>query len=266
MRPTVTPPGGVPLLTVDAVTIFPDYLVTPWRLALLGKARADGLLDLRVHDLRDYTIDKHRTVDDSPAGGGPGMVMSPEPWARALDELLEAPPRRADGISHVPTVLVPSPGGRRLNQQWAAELATAGWLLFTCGRYEGIDQRLLDEYAQRTQARGGHLIELSVGDYVLGGGEVAALVVVEAVARLLPGVLGNAESVIDDSFGADGRSGLLEAPVYTKPASWRGRDVPAVLLSGDHGAVARWRVDRAMERTRRQRPDLLERTDQRGGT
>jgi tRNA (guanine37-N1)-methyltransferase len=231
-------------LTVDVVTIFPDYLV-PLRQSLVGKAIDRGQLALRVHDLRTWTDDVHRTVDDTPYGGGPGMVMRPEPWGRALDAIAAAPDGRA------PRLIVPSPAGRRFSQPLAAELATEPWLVFACGRYEGIDHRVLEHAAQRMRVD-----EISLGDYVLAGGEAAVLVIVEAVARLLPGVLGNARSAVDDSFAA-GPAGLLEAPVYTKPASWRGLDVPPVLLSGNHAAIARWRAEQSITRTRQRRPDLL---------
>jgi tRNA (guanine37-N1)-methyltransferase len=230
-------------MRIDVVTIFPDYLA-PLRQSLLGKAIERGQLDLAVHDLRQWTDDIHRTVDDTPYGGGPGMVMRPEPWGRALDEL--AP---AGGAQ--PRLIVPTPAGRPFRQADAARLAAEPWLLFACGRYEGIDARVVDYAAQRMSVE-----EISLGDYVLSGGEAAVLVIVEAVCRLLPGVLGNAESAADDSFGV-GPGGLLEAPAYTKPASWRGLDVPAVLLSGNHGAIAKWRVERSRERTARYRPDLL---------
>jgi tRNA (guanine37-N1)-methyltransferase len=230
-------------MRIDVVTIFPDYLA-PLRQSLLGKAIERGQLDLAVHDLRQWTDDIHRTVDDTPYGGGPGMVMRPEPWGRALDEL--AP---AGGAQ--PRLIVPTPAGRPFRQADAARLAAEPWLLFACGRYEGIDARVVDYAAQRMSVE-----EISLGDYVLSGGEAAVLVIVEAVCRLLPGVLGNAESAADDSFGV-GPGGLLEAPAYTKPASWRGLDVPAVLLSGNHGAIAKWRAERSRERTARYRPDLL---------
>ena len=232
-------------MRIDVVTIFPDYLA-PLGLSLPGKAQSAGLLDVHVHDLRRWTHDRHHTVDDTPYGGGAGMVMRPEPWGEALDELL------APGVPDAPggTVLVvPTPSGERFTQQVAAQLATAGRLVFACGRYEGIDQRVLDEAAGRTTVR-----ELSVGDYVLNGGEVAALTVVEAVVRLLPGFLGNPESLTEESHGEDG---LLEYPVYTKPASWRGHDVPDVLLSGDHARISRWRHEQAVRRTAERRPDLV---------
>jgi tRNA (guanine37-N1)-methyltransferase len=228
---------------LDVVTIFPDYLA-PLHESLLGKAVAREQVQLAVHDLRRWTDDLHRTVDDSPYGGGPGMVMTAEPWGRALDEL--APP---DGPQ--PRLILPGPTGRRFSQAVAAELATEPWLLFGCGRYEGIDARVAEYAAGRMVVD-----EISLGDYVLAGGEAAVLVIVEAVTRLLPGVLGNVCSAVDDSFSS-GAAGLLEAPAYTKPASWRGLDVPPVLLSGNHGAIAEWRTQRSRERTAHRRPDLL---------
>jgi tRNA (guanine37-N1)-methyltransferase len=231
---------------VDVVTIFPEYLA-PLRLSLIGRAVDDGLIDLRVHDLRTWTSDRHRTVDDSPYGGGPGMLMRPEPWGDALGAVVGEP-----GAEPRPRVIVPTPGGTPFTQALAHELAAEPWLVFACGRYEGIDQRVLDEAASR-----GRVTEVSLGDYVLNGGEVAVLAMVEAVARLLPGVIGNAESLVEESHSA----GLLEAPGYTKPATWRGRDVPDVLVSGDHARIARWRRDESLRRTAARRPDLLELLD-----
>jgi tRNA (guanine37-N1)-methyltransferase len=231
-------------LRVDVVTIFPDYLA-PLRQSLLGRAIARGQVEVTVHDLRRWTDDVHRTVDDSPYGGGPGMVMLPEPWGRALDEI--AP---AQGPAQ-PLLVVPTPAGRPFTQAVAAEYARQPWLLFACGRYEGIDARVVEYAAQRMEVD-----EVSLGDYVLAGGEAATLVIVEAVGRLLPGVLGNTQSAVDDSFAA-GPDGLLEGPVYTKPASWRGLDVPSVLLSGNHGEIARWRAEQSRRRTAHRRPDLL---------
>ncbi len=233
-------------MLVDVVTIFPDYLA-PLSVSLLGKARERGLLDVRIHDLRTWTDDVHRTVDDAPYGGGPGMVMTPGPWGDALDAVLAA-----GGPADRPVLLVPSPAGLLFSQSLAAGLAAEPWLVFACGRYEGIDARVLVDAAERFR-----VVEVSLGDYVLGGGEVAVLVVVEAVARLLPGVLGNAASHRDDSFAPGEMEGLLEGPVYTRPPVWRGLEVPAVLQSGDHARIARWRRDQAVERTAARRPDLL---------
>jgi tRNA (guanine37-N1)-methyltransferase len=224
---------------VDVISIFPDYLAGPLRVSLLGKAVERGLLDVHLHDLRSWTSDRHRTVDDTPYGGGAGMVMRPEPWGLALDEVVPADGGR---------LVVPTPAGRPFTQRLAHELAAEPWLVFGCGRYEGIDQRVLDEAAARAPVS-----EISIGDYVLFGGEAAALVLLEAVVRLLPGVLGNADSLAEESHV----DGLLEAPVYTKPATWRGRAVPEVLRSGDHGGIARWRREQAMLRTAERRPDLL---------
>lgn len=230
-------------MRLDVVTIFPDYLA-PLRQSLIGKAIERGRLDVAVHDLRRWTDDVHRTVDDTPYGGGPGMVMLAEPWGRALDEL--APPGAAQ-----PRLVVPTPAGSRFTQADAARLAGEPWLLFACGRYEGIDARVVAYAAQRMPVD-----EISLGDYVLSGGEAAVLVIAEAVCRLLPGVLGNDLSAADESFTA-AAGGLLEAPVYTKPASWRGLDVPEVLLSGNHAAIARWRAEQSRARTAQRRPDLL---------
>jgi len=231
-------------LTVDVVTIFPDYLA-PLRESLLGKAIERGQVALGVHDLRGWTTDVHKTVDDTPYGGGPGMVMLPEPWGQAIDAI--AP---ADGPTQ-PRLIIPTPTGRQFTQAVAAELSSEPWLLYACGRYEGIDARVAEYAGQRMVVD-----EISLGDYVLCGGEVAVLVIMEAIARLIPGVLGNAASAAEDSFTA-AVEGLLEAPAYTKPASWRGLDVPEVLLSGHHGNIARWRRDQSLERTRQRRPDLL---------
>ena len=228
-------------MRIDVVSIFPDYF-TPLDLSLVGKARRSGLLDVHVHDLRSWTHDRHRTVDDTPYGGGAGMVMRPEPWGEALDEITGS----ADGV---PVLVVPTPSGERFTQGAAQQLATADWLMFACGRYEGIDERVVQHARGRMEVR-----EVSIGDYVLNGGEVAALAVIEAVVRLLPGFMGNPESLTEESHGADR---LLEYPVYTKPPNWRGLDVPEVLLGGDHGKVAAWRHAQAVRRTAERRPDLL---------
>jgi tRNA (guanine37-N1)-methyltransferase len=241
-----TGPGrsGPAQLRLDVVTIFPEYLA-PLRQSLLGRAIDRGQVEVGVHDLRQYTDDVHRSVDDAPYGGGPGMVMLPEPWGRALDEL--APP---DGASQ-PCLVVPTPSGRRFNQAIASELATLPWLVFACGRYEGIDARVTEYAGQRMRVE-----ELSLGDYVLSGGEVAVLVMAEAISRLLPGVLGNARSAVLDSFSEE-YGGLLESPAYTRPPSWRGLEVPPVLLSGHHADIDRWRAEQSRQRTERMRPDLL---------
>ena len=226
---------------LDVLSIFPEYLA-PLDLSLIGKARRDGLLDLRVHDLREFTHDRHRTVDDTPYGGGAGMVMKPQPWSEALDAVAAQADSR-------PVLIVPGPGGERFTQAIARELAQRPHLVFACGRYEGIDERVYD-YA----ARDYDVHVLSLGDYVLNGGEVAVLAMVEAIARLLPGVIGNAESLVEESH----EDGLLEYPVYTKPADWNGRQVPAILLSGDHGRIAAWRHQQRLERTAARRPDMYE--------
>jgi tRNA (guanine37-N1)-methyltransferase len=221
-------------MRIDVVSIFPAYL-EPLGLSLAGKARETGLLDIHTHDLRDFTHDRHRTVDDTPYGGGAGMVMKPEPWGESLDAL----------GTEQSVVIVPTPSGDSFTQQTATDLSGEQHLIFACGRYEGIDQRVVDHAASRWRVR-----ELSLGDFVLNGGEVAALAMIEAIVRLIPGFMGNPASLVEESHGADG---LLEYPVYTKPASWRGLDVPEVLLSGDHGRIARWRREQSEERTRRRR-------------
>ncbi|MFL0411521.1 tRNA (guanosine(37)-N1)-methyltransferase TrmD [Microbacterium paludicola] len=223
---------------IDIVTIFPSFFDV-LDVSLIGKAREKGLLDLRVHDLRDWTHDRHRTVDDTPYGGGAGMVMKPEPWGEALDEIL--------GDDAV--LVVPTPSGEVFRQPMARELAQEQQLVFACGRYEGIDQRVIDHYAAR-----GRVCLVSIGDYVLNGGEVASMAMIEAVTRLIPGFMGNPESLVEESH----EDGLLEYPIYTKPAVWRGLEVPPVLLSGNHGAVAAWRREQSIERTRERRPDLLD--------
>lgn len=236
-------------MRIDIITIFPDYFA-PLDLSLIGKARRSGLIDVRLHDLRQWTYDRHHTVDDTPYGGGPGMVMKPEPWGEALDAVTGD----ADGAT--PRLVLPTPSGLPFTQQDAVRLAAEPWLVFACGRYEGIDARVAVDAARRMPVE-----ELSIGDYVLNGGEAATLVMVEAVSRLLPGVLGNAESVAQDSFAPGMMDNLVEGPVYTKPAVWRGQEVPPVLLSGHHGAVDRWRRDEALRKTARNRPDLLDRLD-----
>ncbi|MEV0169193.1 tRNA (guanine(37)-N(1))-methyltransferase [Nonomuraea fuscirosea] len=312
-------------MRLDIISIFPEYFA-PLDVSLIGKARERGTLDVRVHQLRDWAYDVHRTVDDTPYGGGPGMVMKPEVWGEAIDAVIgaSAVPGGARGGGHVqgsdedegrdggearatpqasapgsvlpqpvapgadapgtvepgtvepgtvepagvepgtgasatvasgtpvlPRMIVPTPSGRPFSQELAQELAQEPWLLFACGRYEGIDSRVMEDYSGRLRVD-----EVSIGDYVLAGGEVAVLVMVEAIGRLLPGVLGNAQSVVDDSFAPGSMENLVEGPVYTKPPVWRGHEVPAVLLSGHHGNVARWRRDEAIRRTVRNRPEL----------
>jgi len=226
---------------IDIVTIFPEFF-SVLDVSLLGKARQNGVIELGVHDLRDSTHDRHRTVDDTPYGGGAGMVMKPEPWGEALDSIIDASPAAA------PVILFPSPAGEVFTQAMAQELSTEDHLVFGCGRYEGIDQRVVDYASTRARVR-----LVSMGDYVLNGGEVATMAMIEAIGRLIPGVVGNPASLIEESHS----DGLLEYPSYTKPAEWRGLAVPPVLLSGNHGAIASWRHEQQLERTRRVRPDLL---------
>lgn len=226
-------------MRIDAISIFPEYFKA-LDISLLGKAREKEIIDLRVHDLRDFTHDKHKTVDDSPYGGGAGMLMKPEPWGEAFDEILPA-----DGNV---TIIFTSPAGEQFKQATAYELAKENHIVFACGRYEGIDQRVVDYAASKGQVR-----LISLGDYVLNGGEVAAIAMVEAIARLIPGVIGNAESLVEESHS----DGLLEYPSYTKPAIWRELEVPDVLLSGNHALIAKWRKEQQIERTKRVRPDLL---------
>jgi tRNA (guanine37-N1)-methyltransferase len=220
---------------IDVLTIFPGIFESPLRESLLGRAIADGVVDVRVHDIRDSTSDRHRQVDDEAYGGGPGMVMRPEPIFAAVEALEEGPKR----------VILLSPAGRRLDQALVRELAAEPWLVLICGRYEGVDERVVEGLPAE---------EISIGDYVLSGGEVPALALLEAVTRLVPGVIGREESHERDSFGADG---LLDHPHYTRPAEFRGMAVPEVLLSGNHAEIDRWRHAAALEKTRRNRPDLL---------
>lgn len=231
-------------MRVDVITIFPAFFDV-LEVSLIGKARERGLLDVRVHDLRSWTTDRHRTVDDTPYGGGAGMVMKPEPWGLALDEI------NADAAA-APTFVFPSPAGEVFRQSSARELAQHRHLVFGCGRYEGIDERVF-EYA----ASLGEVRLVSLGDYVLNGGEVAAMAMIEAIGRLVPGVVGNPASLEEESH----EDGLLEYPSYTKPSNWRGRAVPDILLSGNHGAIEAWRRDQQRERTRLRRPDLLNEND-----
>ncbi|WP_305094652.1 tRNA (guanosine(37)-N1)-methyltransferase TrmD [Prescottella sp. R16] len=231
-------------MRLDVVTIFPEYL-EPLRAALLGKAIDKGLISVDVHDLRRWTHDVHKSVDDSPYGGGPGMVMKPTVWGDALDEVLTDENGEPDSEA---LLVVPTPAGVPFTQATAHRWAQEKHLVFACGRYEGIDQRVFDDAARRVRVE-----EVSIGDYVLIGGEAAVLVMVEAVVRLLPGVLGNQQSHQEDSFS----DGLLEGPSYTRPVSWRDLDVPPVLLSGDHAKVAAWRRAQSLQRTAERRPDLL---------
>ncbi len=234
-------------MRIDVITIFPQYL-EPLSLSLVGKAIGRGEVELHIHDLRDYTHDRHRTVDDTPFGGGPGMVMKAQPWGEAIDEILGSVQTPGAGS---PVLVVPTPSGVPFDQKTAASFAESQWLIIACGRYEGIDSRVFEYYGQQIDVR-----EVSIGDYVLAGGEAAALVIAEATIRLIPGVLGNVESAVDDSFAPDREGGALEGPVFTKPQSWRGLEVPDVLLSGDHGAIAKWRADESIRRTSQRRPDL----------
>lgn len=234
-------------LRIDVVSIFPDYFA-PLNLSLVGRAISSGLIELAVHDLREWTHDRHRTTDDTPYGGGAGMVMKPEPWGEALDAL------EAESASPM-TVVIPTPAGRPFAQPIAYELAEKPRLVFVCGRYEGIDQRVLDHCHEHYATE-----ELSLGDYVLNGGEVAVLAMVEAITRLIPGVIGNPDSLREESHST-GHNTLLEYPNYTKPPIWRGRAVPEVLLSGNHALIAAWRSDQAKRRTVQRRPDLLSDAD-----
>ncbi|MGB3732754.1 tRNA (guanosine(37)-N1)-methyltransferase TrmD [Microbacterium sp.] len=256
-------------MRIDVVSIFPSYF-DGLTLSLLGKAQETGILDLHVHDLRDWTHDRHRTVDDTPYGGGAGMVMKPEPWGEALDALVSAqagsPDPDAGSLSPEPgflsselgflslskgrpTIIFPSPAGEVFTQATARELATREHLIFGCGRYEGIDERVFEYAAELGEVR-----LISLGDYVLNGGEVAVMAMTEAIGRLIPGVVGNPESLVEESH----EDGLLEYGSYTKPSVWRGREVPPILLSGNHGAIASWRREQQLERTRARRPDLLD--------
>ena len=240
-------------MRIDIVSIFPEFFGV-LDISLLGRARQAGLIDLSVHNLRDFTHDRHNTVDDTPYGGGAGMVMKPEPWGEALDSILAEPPVGDAGTPDQaaddgPVLIFPSPAGDQFTQAMARELAAEPHLVFGCGRYEGIDQRVVDHFATRGRVR-----LVSLGDYVLNGGEVAAMAMIEAVGRLVPGVIGNAASLDEESH----EGGLLEYPSYTKPAQWRDREVPPVLLGGNHGAIAAWRREQQIERTRQRRPDLLD--------
>jgi tRNA (guanine37-N1)-methyltransferase len=224
-------------MQIDAISIFPDFF-SVLDISLLGKARESGLINFTAHDLRTYTHDRHKTVDDTPYGGGAGMVMKPEPWGEAFDEILVG----------TPTVVFTTPAGKLFNQEIALELSKNKHIVFACGRYEGIDQRVVDH--AKTKAE---VLELSIGDYVLNGGEVAAVAMIEAICRLIPGVIGNSESLAYESH----TDGFLEYPSFTKPQSWRGLEVPEVLLSGHHAEIAAWRKEQSLLRTQLNRPDLL---------
>jgi tRNA (guanine37-N1)-methyltransferase len=225
-------------MRIDAISIFPQFFDV-LDISLLGKAKAQDLLEVKIHDLRDFTDDKHRTVDDTPFGGGAGMLMKAEPWGQALDSVMTAET----------IVIFPSPAGELFKQATAQELSKAKHLVFACGRYEGIDQRVVDYAASKAKVR-----LVSLGDYVLNGGEVAAVAMIEAIARLIPGVIGNADSLTEESHS----DGLLEYPSYTKPSTWRGLEVPEVLLGGNHAEIAKWRKAKALERTQQVRPELLD--------
>jgi len=225
-------------MRIDAISIFPQFFDV-LDISLLGKAKAQDLLEVKIHDLRDFTDDKHRTVDDTPFGGGAGMLMKAEPWGQALDSVVTAET----------IVIFPSPAGELFKQATAQELSQAKHLVFACGRYEGIDQRVVDYATSKAKVR-----LISLGDYVLNGGEVAAVAMIEAIARLIPGVIGNADSLTEESHS----DGLLEYPSYTKPSTWRGLEVPEVLLGGNHAEIAKWRKAKALERTRQVRPELLD--------
>jgi tRNA (guanine37-N1)-methyltransferase len=225
-------------MRIDAVTIFPDYFA-PMQLSLLGKAQGQGILEINIHDLRSFTTDNHHTVDDTPYGGGAGMVMLPEVWGLAIDSVIH------DGA----TLIVLTPAGKRFTQEMAHELTNAKQLIFACGRYEGIDDRVRQYYSsQEYIARGIKVLEVSIGDYVLGGGEVASMVMIEAITRLLPGVLGNPESLVEESHTSEG---YLEYPNFTKPQSWRDISVPEILLSGNHAQIAKWRATQAELRAKK---------------
>ena len=225
-------------MRIDAISIFPQFFDV-LDISLLGKAKAQDLLEVKIHDLRDFTDDKHRTVDDTPFGGGAGMLMKAEPWGQALDSVMTAET----------IVIFPSPAGELFKQATAQELSKAKHLVFACGRYEGIDQRVVDYAISKAKVR-----LVSLGDYVLNGGEVAAVAMIEAIARLIPGVIGNADSLTEESHS----DGLLEYPSYTKPSTWRGLEVPEVLLGGNHAEIAKWRKAKALERTQQVRPELLD--------
>jgi tRNA (guanine37-N1)-methyltransferase len=227
-------------MRIDVISIFPEYL-SPLNLSLLGKAQSAGLVDIEVHNLRDQAVGVHGSVDDTPYGGGAGMVMSPEVWGKALDPLM---------VDNTDLIIL-TPAGKQFTQPVAQEFSTHSHLIFACGRYEGIDDRIRQYYSQpEFQARNIRVHEYSIGDYVLGGGEVASMVMIEAITRLIPGVLGNPESLAEESHNSEG---YLEYPNFTKPAEWRGIDVPEILLSGNHAAIAKWRAEQAQLRAQKNR-------------
>jgi tRNA (guanine37-N1)-methyltransferase len=226
-------------MKIDAISIFPEFFDV-LEISLLGKAQESGLISFEAHNLRDFTHDRHKTVDDTPYGGGAGMLMKPEPWGEAFDQIIG---------KDRPVVIFTSPAGKPFNQELAGELSQREHLVFACGRYEGIDQRVVDYAGTVAEVQ-----EISIGDYVLNGGEVAAVAMIEAIARLIPGVIGNNESLTEESHN----EGLLEAPSYTKPQSWRGLEVPEMLLSGHHAEIEKWRKAQSLERTKQNRPDLLD--------
>jgi len=226
-------------MKIDAISIFPEFFDV-LEISLLGKAQEAGLISFEAHNLRDFTHDRHKTVDDTPYGGGAGMLMKPEPWGEAFDKIIG---------KDRPVVIFTSPAGSPFNQELARELSQREHLVFACGRYEGIDQRVVDYAGTIAEVH-----EISIGDYVLNGGEVAAVAMIEAIARLIPGVIGNNESLAEESHN----DGLLEAPSYTKPQNWRGLEVPEMLLSGHHAEIEKWRKAQALERTKQNRPDLLD--------
>lgn len=236
----------MPSMQIDLISIFPDYFKS-LNLSLLGKAQDSKLLKINVHDLRDFTQDKHKTVDDAPYGGGPGMVMKADVWGLAIDSILEKAQSKV-------VLIMPTPSGKVFNQQMAQDLSSEDHLIFINGRYEGIDSRVVEYY--KTDERIKEVREISIGDYVLAGGEVASIVMLEAIARLIPGVLGNEDSIKDDSFAQGSMEKLIEGPVFTRPENWRGLEVPSVLLSGDHEKIAQFRREEALKRTRQNRPDL----------
>lgn len=226
-------------MKIDAISIFPEFFDV-LEISLLGKAQEAGLISFEAHNLRDFTHDRHKTVDDTPYGGGAGMLMKPEPWGEAFDKIIG---------KDRPVVIFTSPAGKPFNEELAGELSQREHLVFACGRYEGIDQRVVDYAGTIADVH-----EISIGDYVLNGGEVAAVAMIEAIARLIPGVIGNNESLAEESHN----EGLLEAPSYTKPQSWRGLEVPEMLLSGHHAEIEKWRKAQSLERTKQNRPDLLD--------